>query len=140
MRGASSAHRYLRTSLIAGSLYDVVFAVFTLVVPRLGSALLGIPLPAVEVYLRFTGVFLIILALFYMLPVLHPGRYLGNVSVAIVGRTAGSVFLATAALGFGLPRMFLLLAAGDTFFAVLHFVFLARAEGGNPLRHYLHHD
>ncbi len=131
------AHRRMRISLVAGSLYDIVFACINLVAPGPGSRLLGIPLPAEQVYLRFTGIFLIILALFYLLPAIHPGRYLGNVVVAIIGRTAGAAFLIAAALAFGQPRAFLLLGAGDLVFAFLHLLFLWRAEGGNPFRHYL---
>lgn len=123
--------------MAAGSLYDLVFAAINLSAPRLGSRLLEVPLPAEQVYLRLTGVFLLILALFYLLPVIHPGRYLGNVSVAIVGRCAGALFMAAAALWFGQPPAFLALAAGDILFAALHAFFLVRAEGGNPLRHFL---
>ncbi|MFQ5701104.1 MAG: hypothetical protein ACE5HU_04600 [Acidobacteriota bacterium] len=131
------ALRWLSVSLFAGSGYDVLFAIINLLVPRWGSRILGIPMPSQEVYLRFTGVFLIVLALFYALPALHPGRYLGNVVVAILGRTAGAVFLCTATLIFDQPRAFLLLGAGDLIFAVLHAVLLARSAGGNFVRHYL---
>ena len=131
------AHKRLRVSLIAGSSYDFAFAIVNLIVPSVGAHALGIALPHDELYLRFTGVFLIILALFYLLPAIHPGRYLGNVSVAIIGRTLGAIFLFAAVIGWSRPVIFLLLGAGDLFFALLHAVFLARAEGGNPLRHYL---
>jgi hypothetical protein len=108
-----------------------------LAAPGLGSAVLSIPLPAEQIYLRFTGVFLIILALFYMLPVIHPGRYLAVVSVAIVGRAMGALFLFVAVARFGYPPAFALLGAGDLLFALVHAWFLRAAEGGNPLRHYL---
>ncbi len=131
------AHKRLRMSLIAGSLYDAAFAIVNLIVPSLGARALGIALPADELYLRFTGVFLIILALFYLLPAIHPGRYLGNVAAAIIGRTLGAIFLFAAVIGWGRPQIFLLLGAGDLLFAILHAIFLSRAEGGSPLRHYL---
>ena len=131
-----SAHRRLRVTMAAGSLYDVAFAALTLIAPQWGAWFFDIPLPDQQVYLRFTGVFLLMLALFYMLPVIHPGRYLGNVVVAIVGRAAGGIFMMGAALAFDQARAFLLLGAGDMVFALLHLVFLSQAEGGNPLRHY----
>lgn len=134
---SAAAHRQLRISLVAGSLYDAAFAVVNLLAPAACARLLGIALPEDEIYLRFTGVFLIILALFYMLPAIHPGRYLGNVTVAIIGRTLGAIFLFAAVMGWGRPSSFVLLGAGDLFFAALHAVLLWRAEGGNPLRHYL---
>jgi hypothetical protein len=133
----AAEHRGLRVSLVAGSLYDAVFAIVNMIAPGLGSSLLGIPLPQEQFYLRFTGVFLLMLAMFYMLPVIHPGRYLGNVVVAIIGRSAGAVFLFVAAIAFGYPSSFMILGAGDLLFAILHAVFLKDAEGGNPLRHYL---
>lgn len=133
----TAAHRQLRVSLVAGSLYDVCFAVVNLVFPEAGGRLLGIPLPEDQLYLRFTGIFLIVLAMFYMLPAIHPGRYLGNVAVAIIGRSLGAIFLFAAVAGWDRPRVFLLLGAGDLFFALVHAVLLWRAEGGNPLRHYL---
>lgn len=132
-----AARRRLRITLIMGSLYDVTFAFVNMAAPEWGSRFLEIPMPDEQVYLRFTGVFLLMAALFYMLPVLHPGRYLGNVVVAILGRAMGAIFLAVAALKFGYPPAFAALAAGDFAFAMLHLYFLARAEGGNPLRHYL---
>jgi len=133
---SDAARRRLRITLIMASLYDLTFAVVNMATPEWGSEFLEIPLPADQVYLRFTGVFLLMAAMFYMLPVLHPGRYLGNVVVAIVGRTLGAVFLVTASLKFGHPFAFILLGAGDFAFALLHFFYLARAEGGNPFRHY----
>ena len=133
---SDAARRHLRITLIMASLYDVTFAIVNMAAPGWGSEFLEIPLPADQVYLRFTGVFLLMAAMFYMLPVLHPGRYLGNVVVAIVGRTMGAIFLVTAALKLGHPPAFVLLGAGDFAFAMAHLFFLARAEGGNPLRHY----
>lgn len=131
-----TAHQRLRVSLVAGSLYDAVFGVILLAAPGFGSWFLDIPLPAQQVYLRFIGVFLFLLALLYMLPVIHPGAYLGNVVVAIVGRAAGAVFLFTATLAYAQPRAFLLLGGADLLFSVLHYHFLRQAAGGNPLRHY----
>ncbi len=122
--------------MAAGSLYDLAFAVVNLIIPALGSAVMSIPMPADEVYLRFIGVFLVILALFYMLPVIHPDRYLGVVSVAIVGRAMGAVFLFVAVAGFGQPAPFIALGLGDLFFSLLHAWLLRASEGGNPLRHY----
>lgn len=132
-----TAHRRLRVTMVAGSFYDAAFAVLLLAGPEWGARFFGIPLPAQQLYLRFTGVFLLILAMFYLLPAIHPGRYLGNVVVAIVGRTAGAVFMVTAVAAFDQPRAFMALGLSDLLFAVLHLHYLRQAEGGNPLRHYL---
>ena len=134
---SESAHRKLRVTMVAGSLYDMCFAVINLAAPGFGSWFLEIPLPADQLYLRLTGIFLLMAALFYLLPVIHPGRYLGNVVVAIVGRGLGALFLIGAVLLFEYPKAFILLGAGDFLFAVFHLYYLAAAEGGNPFRHYL---
>ncbi|MGH9868909.1 MAG: hypothetical protein ACREAA_12185 [Candidatus Polarisedimenticolia bacterium] len=131
------AHRRLRISMAAGALYDLTFAVVNLGFPQVGSMFLEIPLPEQQVYLRMTGVFLLVLGLFYMLPVIHPGHYLGNVVVAILARTAGAIFLCAAALWFGQPVAFLALGVVDLVFAVIHLLFLWQATGGHPLRPYL---
>ncbi|HEY3176422.1 MAG TPA: hypothetical protein VGK94_11770 [Candidatus Polarisedimenticolia bacterium] len=131
-----AAGRKLRVTLVAGSLYDFTFAIINLAAPGFGSWFLEIPMPGEQIYLRFIGVFLVMAALFYMLPAIHPGRYLGNVVVAIVGRGMGAVFLIAAVLAFSYPPAFLLLGAGDLIFALLHLYYLARAGGGNPFRHY----
>lgn len=134
---AEKAHRRLRVTMVAGSLYDMVFAIINIAAPGFGSWFLEVPLPAEQFYLRFTGVFLFILALFYLLPVIHPGQYLGNVVVAIIGRGLGALFLIGAVLCFGYPKAFILLGAGDFLFSVFHLYFLTGAEGGNPFRHYV---
>jgi len=134
---AEAAHRKMRVSMVAGSLYDMVFAVINMMAPGFGSWFMEIPLPDDQIYLRFTGVFLFMLALFYLLPVIHPGAYLGNVVVAIIGRGLGALFLIGAVLFFGYPKAFILLGAGDFLFSVFHLYYLAGAEGGNPFRHYL---
>ncbi len=129
-----AGHRRLRVSMAAGSFYDLVFAVINLAAPGLGSWFLEIPLPDDELYLRVTGVFLLALALFYMLPVIYPGRYLGNVLVAIAARLGGAVFFIAAALAFGRPPAFLLLGLIDLLFAVMHVVFLRQAGWPPPDR------
>ena len=133
---AEAAHRRLRVTMVAGSLYDMVFAVINVAAPGFGSWFLEIPLPEDQIYLRFTGVFLFIMALFYLLPVIHPGKYLGNVVVAIIGRGIGALFLIGAVLIFGYPKAFVMLGAGDLLFSVFHLYYLAGAERGNPFRHY----
>jgi len=132
-----AAARWLRVTMAAGSFYDLAFAAVILFVPDLGAEFLVLPMPAQQVYLRFLGVFLGMLALFYMLPVIHPGQYLGNVVVAILGRSAGALFLCGAVFLYGQPMAFALLGGGDLVFALAHLYFLTRAEGGNPFRHYL---
>ncbi len=91
------------------------------------ARLLRLPLPDDLVYMRFNGVFLLMLAGAYVLPALHPRRYRGIVSVAVIGRFAGFVYLGGVWYA-GAPATFLGLAIGDLFFSVLHAVLLIRAR------------
>ena len=119
----------VRCTMLAGAIYDALFAVPILVAPAWLSGLIAVSVPQEEIYLRFIGVFLLGLALFYLLPVIHAGRYLGNVAAAVAVRTAGGAFMLVAVLGFAQPRPFILLAAGDLFFAVLHYLSLVPLSG-----------
>ena len=119
----------IRWTMLAGALYDLLFAVPILAAPGAVAPVLRIPMPEQEVYLRFLGVFLAGLAIFYLLPVVRPGRYLGNVAAAAVTRAMGGVYMLAAVLLYGQARAFLLLGAGDLFFAVLHVLTLLPFTG-----------
>jgi hypothetical protein len=121
--------KIVRVTMLMGAVYDLAFALPILVAPERLAALLGLPMPEQEIYLRFSSVFLAGLAVFYLMPVLHPGRYLGNVVAAWVVRTLGAVFLATAVLQYHQPRPFLLLGAGDLLLAGLHYLSLVPFAG-----------
>jgi len=121
--------RIVRVTMLAGALYDAAFALPILVAPESLARLLGLPMPDQEIYLRFTSVFLLGLAVFYLMPVLHPGRYLGNVVAAGVVRALGAVFLVTAVVQYHQPRPFLLLGAGDLLLAGLHYLSLVPFAG-----------
>jgi hypothetical protein len=119
----------VRYTMLAGALYDLLFAVPMLAAPGWAAGILSLPMPDQEIYLRFTAVFLFGLALFYLLPVLHPGRYLGNVAAAAALRAMGGVFMVAAVLAYDQPRPFLLLGAVDLAFAGLHYLSLVPFAG-----------
>ena len=85
--------RHVARSMALAALYDFAFAVAILFFTAPASRLLGLALPDDLVYLRFNGVFLLMLAGMYALPAMHPRRYRGVVSVAVIGRFAGFVYL-----------------------------------------------
>lgn len=114
--------RLLPLSLGLGALYDALFGLALLAWPAAAAAGLRVPLPGDELYLRFIGVFLMILALMYALPARDPDRYRGVAAVAVVGRLLGCFFLAGAVLLYARPPVFLLLAGADGAFALLHAV------------------
>ena len=107
--------------------YDLVFALAVLFYTVPAARLLRLPLPDDLVYLRFNGVFLLMLAGMYVLPAMHPRRYRGIVSVAVIGRFAGFVYLGGVWYS-GAAATFLGLAFADLFFSVLHAVLLVRAR------------
>lgn len=127
---ARGAWRGLALSMALGAAYDLAFGVLILFFPARGADWFGLQLPADLVYLRLNGVFLLMLAALYMLPALDPRRYAGVVVVAVAGRFVGFLYLGGAWLA-GRPAVFLLLALGDLFLAVLHGSLLGLARGAN---------
>ncbi len=116
----------MAVSMLAGAVYDIVFAAAILFFPRPAARILSLELPADPVYLELNGIFLLILAGMYLLPVLDPRRYRGVVRIAAGGRFLGFLFLGTAGWSDREPA-FLVLAMGDLLFALLHLLLLRRA-------------
>ncbi|MEM6453701.1 MAG: hypothetical protein AAF772_01265 [Acidobacteriota bacterium] len=116
----------LRASLIAGALYDVVFAVIMLTAPELPARLLQLPLPGPSFYLHLIAVLLTMLAAVYLMAAYDPIAYRGIVRVAIVGRFAGGVVLGLAAYR-GQPALagLWVVAIADFAFAFTHALFFA---------------
>ena len=112
--------RLLRTSLLLGALYDLVFAGLMVWAPELPARTLALPLPGEKFYLWLMAVLLGMLALLYLSAARDPRRYSAVIATAIAGRGAGAVLFAAAA--FGRPELggLWVLAAGDLSFAVLH--------------------
>lgn len=112
---------WLRISLAAGAVYDALFGLILLVMPHQLSEILGVPLPEEGFYLWLIALLLGLLAGFYLLPVYDPVAYVGNILLAILGRAAGAVVLALAALvgGEGLHGLYLA-ALAEALFALAH--------------------
>ncbi len=119
--------RLVARSMALAAVYDLVFATAILFFTGPSARLLHLALPENPVYLRFNGVFLLMLAGMYVLPAMQPRRYRGIVSVAVLGRLAGFVYLGGVWYGGG-PAMFLGLAVADLFFSALHAILLVRAR------------
>ena len=107
--------------------YDFVFAIAILFFTVPAARLLRLALPDDLVYMRFNGVFLLMLAGMYALAAMDPRRYRGIVSVAVIGRLAGFVYLGGVWYGGGVAT-FLGLALADLFFSALHAVLLLRTR------------
>ncbi len=119
--------RHVGISMGLAAIYDLVFAVAILFFTAPAARLLRLQLPGDPVYLRFNGVFLLMLAGMYALAAAQPVRYRGIVTIAIVGRLAGFVYLGGVWYA-GAAATFLGLALADLFFSALHAVLLLRAR------------
>lgn len=115
--------RWLKISLVAGAVYDLIFAAIMVVAPGLPEKLLELRPPGDDFYLWLIAVFLTMLAAFYFYAAYDPRAYAGNIKVAIVGRTAGFVVMIAAALADPTLWGLYALAAGDLLFAVSHALF-----------------
>jgi hypothetical protein len=89
--------KLLRASLVAGAVYDLVFAVLMVVSPGVLAAAFELPLPAAEFYLWLLAVLLVMLAALYLEAARDPRRYTSIIRVAIAGRLLGAVALGVAA-------------------------------------------
>ena len=108
--------RLLRTSLIVGALYDLVFAAALVMLPQLVGKTLRVPLPE-PFYLWVIAVLLGMVAALYLAAADDPRRYSAVIVVAILGRLAGAAVLALAARRFdGLWPA----AAGELLFGAAH--------------------
>ena len=118
--------RLLRTSLVLGAIYDLVFAALMVLAPQLPARLLRVPLPGQPFYLWVMAVLLGMVATLYLLAAQDPRRYSGVVTVAIVGRLLGAAAFAVAALGSAALAGLWYCAGADAAFGVAHAVLRPR--------------
>jgi len=114
--------RALSTTLVAGAVYDFVFAGLMLAAPGVLARLFALPLPGEAFYLRLIGVLLVIVGGAYLIAARDPGAQRPLVALAIAGRTAGFAALGLSALGRPQLAGLWLPAFGDLLFALLHAV------------------
>lgn len=89
----------LKLVLVAGAVYDLIFAAMMVLAPELATRLLELQPPNERYFLGLIAVFLVMLAAFYLVAAYDPSSYGFNVRIAIVGRLLGAVALYTASLG-----------------------------------------
>ena len=114
--------RALAATLVTGALYDFAFAALMLFAPQLLGDAFALPLPGEPFYLRLIAVLLAIAGATYLVAARDPAATPALVRLAVVGRLAGSVALASSAAG--RPELAGLwgAAAGDFAFGVAHAV------------------
>lgn len=125
----SAPFRALRGTLVAGAIYDFVFAALFVAAPRAAAGPLELPLPD-RFYLWLIAVLLTIVGAFYLVAVRRLARTGAEadpdtralVAIAVVGRFLGAVALAAGALsGPGLGGLWVV-AAVDLAFSLAHLV------------------
>lgn len=115
----------LEGSLVAGAVYDLLFAVVLVAAPQVPARLLDLPLPGERFYLWILAVLLAMVAALYLAAARDPRRYSAIIAVAIAGRIAGGLALGLAALaGQGLDGLYTL-AGIDLAFGLAHLLFWA---------------
>jgi hypothetical protein len=93
----------LQASLVAGAVYDLVYALLMVVAPAWAAGILRLPLPGERFYLWLLAILLSMLAALYLLAAREPRRYSGIIPVAVGGRLCGA--LAFALAGITEPRL-----------------------------------
>jgi len=117
---------WLSRSMLWGSVYDLLFGLPILLFPVQVGGLLNIACPVNLFYVRFCGLFLLILAAGYLIAWRDIQHNLGIVRLMMLSRTLGFFFMGGFALIGGMESIFYLLAGADLLFALLHLVFFVR--------------
>ena len=117
----------LRTSILAGIIYDWAVAALILASPAPVLALLRIPPPPVPFHFQFAALPLVILPFFYRLAWRDPVRNSGIVGAMVIARLAGFAYLALYGGVRGEPAAFLAFGVVDLAFALAHLALARRA-------------
>jgi len=112
--------RSLAATLLAGALYDFLFAVTLVAAPRLLQSTLSLPLPGEPFYLRAIAALLFLAGGFYWITARDPAARRAYVAMAVAGRTAGFVALALSAYGRSDLAGLWIPAGADLLFALAH--------------------
>lgn len=122
-----AGERELRASLLAGAAYDAAAALAIFFALPLLSSLLGIPIPPDPLYVRFVGILLLGLALFYATAATgeRPDRRLA--AAAAIFRLVGGAAVGAQVPLAGAPPGFLAFAAADLAFGAWHAIALRRS-------------
>jgi hypothetical protein len=113
----------LRTSLVVGAVYDLLFAVAMVAAPGIPARILLLPLPPLPqgaFYLWIMATLLLMLACLYLAAAHDPRRYSAVVAVAIGGRILGALAFVIAALRDPALSGLYPLAAADFAFGAVH--------------------
>lgn len=109
--------------------YDLTAGLALLAFPHILPTWLDIPLPEPSIFLELNGLFLIAVAIGYVLPYREPERYRAYLWVFGVGlKSAGAAVFVIDGLWRGGPTAMWLFAAGDAMVAALSLLALRAAR------------
>ena len=110
-----------RILLRIGAVYDGGMGVPLLFLPAATTKLFALPMPVPgEIWLRLDGIFLIIVALIYLVMSQNPARYLGIIPVILLGKAASVIFYSAYVFLGGQSKSFLIFAGLDFIMFFLH--------------------
>jgi len=112
--------RVLAATLVAGAVYDYLFAALFVFAPGFLAVTFDLPLPAEAFYLRLLAVLLVMVGTMYLVAARDPASYRPLVAIAIAGRLLGAIGLAASAYGRSDLAGLWPPAAGDLAFALAH--------------------
>ncbi len=111
-----------RVLLYIGAAYDGGFGIPLLFIPAWTTGMLNVEMPDVGVlWIRLDGIFLIVMALIYLVTARDPARYLGNVGIALFGKVVSVVFYSTYVFALGASKTWLVIAIADAVLGYLHY-------------------
>jgi hypothetical protein len=117
---------WLGRSMLWGGIYDLLFGLPILLIPRQMGAILQIKCPENPIYVRYCGLFLLILAVGYLIAWRDINKNLGIARMMVVSRSLGFIFMLEFSIWGGMGLTFLFLAVGDLVFGLTHMIFLLR--------------
>jgi hypothetical protein len=127
---SARGERALRVSLLAGAAWDAAAALAIFLALPLLSRVLAIPVPEDTLYVRFVGILLFGLALFYAVAGTGPRPHRRLAAAAAAFRIAGGAAVGLQVPIASAPPGFLAFAAADLVFGVWHALALRRLGSG----------
>jgi hypothetical protein len=110
-----------------GVLANFMFSVPAILAPQLMLGFLNLEPAAPHIWVRFSGLLLVLLSLFYLPAAGNLYHYRANAYLAVFSRLAGTAFFATAIWGFGKSTAYLPLGLVDLVFGVVQGILLLLA-------------
>jgi hypothetical protein len=121
---------WLSRSLWLGIITNFMLALPAVINPAVALELMGLPPASPLIWLRFSGILVILLSVSYIPAALDPHRYRVNAGIAVGCRLAGVSFFTGVSL-FSAERQYWLFGLYDLSFLVPQAILLTRISGSD---------